>query len=128
MAAFLADPPCSLCDYELQAQRLSMARLTAAKILIEEAYAHKDLDQNIATEDQPLYYHGGKLTEILWQLTKIIESLDNDKIVKNYEEIFSTPENSAFYGKTFGVVVPTDARNMLSGVQDVAEKIMRETK
>ncbi len=127
MPAFAsADLRYSLCDYEIQAQRLSMARLTAAKILIEQAYAHKDLDQNIAMEDQPLYYHGGKLKEILWQLMKIIESLDNDKIVKNYEEVFTAPENSEFYGKTFEVVVPADAGNMLSGVQAIADQIMRE--
>ena len=116
----------SLCDYEIQAQRLTMARLWAAKTLIEEAFAYKDLDTGLQKEEQPLYPYGNQLVEIMHQITDVVTRLGNNDLVKQYDQAFSIAKNSKFYGKTFSNVVQADAERMLGSAEEVTERIVRE--
>ncbi|KAK5173199.1 uncharacterized protein LTR77_003321 [Saxophila tyrrhenica] len=115
-----------LCEYEIQAQRLSMARLWAAKVLVEQAFDYADLDKSIPREEQPLCPFGNKLQEIMFLLTDVVTRLGNNKLVKDYEKAYTVPRNSKFHGKDFDKVIARDAAKMLTGVQAVADQIVRE--
>lgn len=116
----------SLCTYEIQAKRLSMARLWAAKTLIEHAYEHKDLDSNAEKPKRPLYPYRDQVEEIMFQLTDVVQYLGNDKLVRDYEKAYTIPKESKYYGKGFVKVVPNDATKMLAAAQGVADQIVRE--
>jgi hypothetical protein len=103
-----------------------MARLRAAKSLIEQAHEHKDLDPSLTKEEHPLYPSRNTLEEIMFQLTNICERLGNSKLVKDYDKAYTIPKDSKFYGKGFNKVVCADADKMLSGCQAVVDQIVRE--
>jgi hypothetical protein len=103
-----------------------MARLWAAKMLIEDAHDHNDLDPSLSKEEQPLHRYRDKLEEIMFQLTEIVTRLGNNKLVKDYEKAYTIPTNSKYHGKHFDRIVPADADKMLSGCQAVVDQIVRE--
>lgn len=103
-----------------------MARLWAAKTLIEQAYEHNDLDPKVEESKRPLYRYGNQVENIMFQLTDVVQHLGNDKLVRDYEKAYTIPKESKYYGKHFVKVVPADAMKMLSAAQSVADQIVSE--
>lgn len=103
-----------------------MARLWAAKMLVEQAHTHQDLDANLCKDEHPLHKYGQKLLDIDHQLTDIVTRLGNDKLVREYENVCIASRDSKYFGKTFSELVPADAANMLAGVQEVVDQIVND--
>ena len=104
-----------------------MARLWAAKILVEQAHDYKDLAaSDPKAKDELLYPFRDQLQEAMHLITDAVTRLGNSKLVQDYERAYTIPKDSKWYGKNFNKIVPADAEKMLDGVQKVADGIVRE--